>query len=62
MKLPEYDNRPPPHTPLYENEDESSWWEDIKFPVMGIGLPLLAIALLISSFYGFIDAIRELLR
>lgn len=37
MKLPEYDNRPAPGTPLYDNSADGEL-EDIKFTVLGIGL------------------------
>jgi hypothetical protein len=36
MKLPEYDNRPGPGTPLYSSSD--STWSDIKGGAMGIFL------------------------
>lgn len=40
MKLPEYDNRPAPGEPLYSRESAKSEWEDLKFPLMAIGIPL----------------------
>lgn len=41
MKLPEYDNRPTPGTPLYDNSPNSSGeWDDIKFTFLGVALPI----------------------
>lgn len=41
MKLPEYDNRPTPGTPLYDNSVSSDGeWDDIKFTFLGIALPI----------------------
>lgn len=39
MKLPEYDNRPAAGEPLYSSDSAKSDWEDIKFPVLAIGIP-----------------------
>jgi hypothetical protein len=38
MKLPEYDNSPPPGTPLHSDPTENSAFDDIKFTVLGFGL------------------------
>lgn len=40
MKLPEYDNRPAPSTPLYEDSSNQGEVDDIKFGILGITLPL----------------------
>ncbi len=41
MKLPEYDNRPGPGEPLYEDVNaESQTWEDIKFTFLTVTLSL----------------------
>lgn len=40
MKLPEYDNRPAPGEQMYSTDSAKSEWEDIKFPLMAIGIPL----------------------
>lgn len=40
MKLPEYDNRPAPGTPLYEDPTSDGEWDDIKFAVLGFTLPI----------------------
>lgn len=44
MKLPEYDNRPAPGTPLYDDSASSDGeWDDIKFTFLGIALPISAL-------------------
>lgn len=40
MKLPEYDDRPAPGTPLYESPSNGSRREDAKFTFLGIALPI----------------------
>jgi hypothetical protein len=40
MKLPEYDSRPAPGTPLYDDPSDKGEAEDIKFGILGITLPL----------------------
>lgn len=45
MKLPEYDNRPPPNTPLYSAKDAPPF-ETVKFLGLGIGLSLGILACL----------------
>jgi len=41
MKLPEYDNRPAPGAPLYDDStSSSSEWDDIKFTFLGLVLPI----------------------
>lgn len=40
MKLPEYDDRPAPGTPLYDNSSSGSRREDAKFTFLGIALPI----------------------
>ena len=40
MKLPEYDSRPSPSTPLYDDPSNKGEAEDIKFGILGITLPL----------------------
>jgi len=45
MKLPEYDNRPAPGTPLYEETNSRGGeWEDIKFALLCVGLPIAMLA------------------
>lgn len=61
MKLPEYDTRPAPGEPLYENK-KTSEWDDIKFPLLVIGLPILLIYCFSSTIVGLIELIRGLLR
>ena len=41
MKLPEYDDRPAPGTPLYDDSaSNEAEWDDIKFTVLGFTLPI----------------------
>lgn len=41
MKLPEYDNRPAPGAPLYdESASTGGEWDDIKFTFLGVVLPI----------------------
>ena len=55
MKLPEYDNRPGPGEPLYDNSDSKAGsWDDFKFVFLGITLPL-------GTLIGFGSAIVLLL-
>ncbi len=61
MKLPEYDNRPGPGEPLYE-ETESSSWDDIKFPLLAILLPLLAVVFFGSAALDLVQMIKAALR
>ena len=42
MKLPEYDNRPPAGTPLYDPPPRPPL-EDVKFAILGVGLPAIVI-------------------
>jgi hypothetical protein len=58
MKLPEYDNRPPAGTPLYTDSSKDSSWDDIKFPVLAIGLPLLALVCFWTTVTELIAAIK----
>jgi len=43
MKLPEYDNRPAPGTPLYDDPSDKGEADDIKFVFLGITLPLVMV-------------------
>ncbi len=43
MKLPEYDNRPGPGEPLYDDSTSDGEWDDIKFVVLGYTLPIGAL-------------------
>ena len=61
MKLPEYDNRPGPGGPLYE-EKETSVWDDIKFPLLAVLLPILAVAFFGSAALDLVDMIRAAVR
>ena len=56
MKLPEYDNRPAPGAPLYE-DNESSEWDNIKFPLLAIALPILLLLLFGSAAINFAGAL-----
>ena len=42
MKLPEYDNRPPAGTPLYDPPPRPPL-EDTKFVLLGFGLPAILV-------------------
>lgn len=42
MKLPEYDNRPPAGTPLYDPKPRPPL-EDTKFVLLGFGLPTILV-------------------
>ena len=46
MKLPEYDNRPPPGTPLYDPAPRPAL-EDEKFIILGFGLPVIVIVCIV---------------
>jgi hypothetical protein len=59
MKLPEYDNRPAPGTPLYDDGRDSAW-QDFKFPVLAIGLPILIVVLMLVFIDGLLDIVRGL--
>jgi len=61
MKLPEYDNRPALGEPLYE-EKESSSWDDIKFPLLAVLLPVLAVAFFGSAALDLVEMIKAALR
>lgn len=51
MKLPEYDNRPAPGTPLYDDTSRGGGeWEDIKFALLCVGLPIAMLACLGAIF------------
>lgn len=60
MKLPEYDNRPGPGVPLH-NDEESSGWDDIKFPLLVIGLPILVLIFFGSALMDLLVAIKAML-
>lgn len=61
MKLPEYDNRPEPGQPLGD-DDKSSRWDDIKFPLLAIGLPILLVYCFSSTIAGLVRLLKALLR
>jgi hypothetical protein len=61
MKLPEYDNRPAPGEPLYENK-KASEWDDIKFPLLAIALPILILLFFGSAALDLLDTIKALFR
>lgn len=61
MKLPEYDNRPAPGTPLHSDK-ESSEWDDIKFPLLVIGLPILVLVFFGSAIVDLLGAIKAMLH
>lgn len=55
MKLPEYDNRPAPGTPLYEETNSGGGeWEDIKFALLCVGLPIAMLASLGAILASFL--------
>lgn len=56
MKLPEYDNRPLPGTPLYSNPDEGKG--NLKWPALFIGLILAFCVIIYSLFDSIIDLFR----
>lgn len=58
MKLPEYDNRPPAGTPLYTDSSKDSSWDDIKFPLLAIGLPVLIFLCFGTAILELLDAVR----
>lgn len=57
MKLPEYDNRPGPGEPLFDDSKESGW-DDIKFPALLIGLPVLVCLLFGSAIMDIVSALK----
>lgn len=59
MKLPEYDNRPGPGEPLYSTDSAKSEWNDIKFPLMAIGIPLGILASLGLVALGIFQLIAD---
>lgn len=62
MKLPEYDNRPPAGTPLYSDSSKDSSWDDFKFPLLAIGLPLLTFLFFGTAILELLTAIRDFFR
>lgn len=57
MKLPEYDNRPAPGTPLYDPAPRPAL-EDEKFVILGFGLPAIifvCIGLFVVSVIALFD-------
>lgn len=59
MKLPEYDNRPGPGMPLYQDSSDDSW-KDLVFPILAIGLPLLMFFLFGSTLISIVSDIKSL--
>jgi hypothetical protein len=53
MKLPEYDNRPGPGTPLYS--DPRSDWSGIKIAAWALGVVVLFIASVGAIVYGLFN-------
>ena len=53
MRLPEYDNSPPPGTPLYDPAPRPVL-EDEKFVLLGFGLPTLILGCVGLFVVGFI--------
>lgn len=60
MKLPEYDNRPAPGTPLYNDPDEMGEADDIKFVFLAIALPLCLLVLSGSVLVDLVDLVRSI--
>lgn len=56
MKLPQYDNRPSPGTPLYDDSSRNSPWDDVKFPLLAIGLPIAGLICLGFAVVGLLRA------
>jgi hypothetical protein len=61
MKLPEYDNRPGPGEPLYDDK-KSSEWDDIKFPLLAVGLPILMLVFFGSAIMDAVEALKGFSR
>lgn len=64
MKLPQYDNRPQPGQPLYNDPTgaEKRAWEDLKFPVLFFGA-LIGLVVFISLFFSsLLSGLRSLLN
>jgi hypothetical protein len=60
MKLPEYDNRPPPGTPLYT--DPRSGEGDFKWPSLVILIGIGFIVAFVAFAFGLVDIFRDLSR
>jgi len=61
MKLPEYDNHPAPGEPLHTDKKDSEW-DDIKFPLLAIGLPILLVYCFSLTIVELIALFKTLLR
>jgi hypothetical protein len=60
MKLPEYDNRPAPGTPLYDAPSETGEADDIKFVFLGIALPLVMLLGFGAALVGLVDLLGSI--
>lgn len=55
MKLPEYNDHPAPGAPLYDDSASSGGeWEDIKFALLCVGLPIAMLASLGAILASFL--------
>ena len=54
MKLPEYKD----DAPLYSDNSKSSEGEDIKFTVMGFGLPVVTVVCIGFVLYGLFNFLK----
>lgn len=61
MPLPEFDNRPGPGEPLFDNS-KGSGWDDIKFPLLAVGLPILIVVFFGTAILEFVNGILAALR
>ena len=55
MKLPEYDNRTAAGEPLYSSSSAKGEWEDIKFPLLAIGIPAAMLIALGVTAYALVQ-------
>jgi hypothetical protein len=60
MKLPEYDNRPSPGTPLYDAPSDKGDMDDIKFGFLVIALPLGTLLGFGAALVGLVDLLRSI--
>lgn len=61
MSLPEFDDRPGAGEPLFD-DSKGSGWDNIKFPVLVVVLPVLAIVLFGSGIISFVESVIAAFR
>lgn len=61
MTPPEHPGRQAPSESLQEDQ-KAGRWDDIKFPLLAIGLPALLVYCFSSTITGLIDLFRALLQ